>query len=535
MNTPIESAPPGQGPAAPAAGAPVRPILEMRGIGKQFGGIRVLRDVDFVVRPGTVHALVGANGAGKSTMMKILAGVYPDHDGEIVVDGHPVTMTSPRVGIDAGIAVIYQENSLVPDLTVADNIALGRERRAGAPGLVNHRRERRRSQEEAERIGVQLPLDARVSDLQVGEQQMTEIVKAVARQARILVMDEPTARLSPPERSRLFAIIRLLVSQGVGVVYISHFLEEVFEVCNEVTVLRDGQLVGHHDIGDLDVASLARLMVGDKMDELEADASERPARTVSDETSAGLRLSGVSLDGKIAPLDLTVPRGSVLGVTGLENSGRTELASLLVGAITGGSGSIEIGDRYRGRLPRNPQAALRAGMIMVPADRKTDGIVELRSVAENIVLSALRAQLSRAGFRRRRAARELVSEMSGQFGIRPARTDLPISALSGGNQQKALFARAVASGADVLLLDQPTAGVDIGAKVDLYRQIDQMTERGITVLLFSDDLTEILRVSDRVMIMHEGVAGDITPASDYDRASLLAAVTSPRTRHRAAR
>jgi ABC-type sugar transport system ATPase subunit len=368
-------------------------------------------------------------------------------------------------------------------------------------------------------------MDARVCELDVGQQQMCEIVKAVARRTQILVMDEPTARLSMTQRERLFEIVRRLAERGVGIIYISHFLEEVFAVCDDVTVLRDGRVVADRSLGALSLEELAHVLVGDKFAAIERDTARHLARVSlsSEVTDVALRLRGLHVAAKVEPLDLRVGPGEVIGFAGLQGSGRSELARALVGAQPGARGEVEVGD-YRG-LPRDPREAVRAGLLMLPASRKTEGIIDTRRVRHNIELIALRDRLARRGWRRGGEARRVVADLMERFGVRPTDPDLAITALSGGNQQKVLFARAAASGAKVLILDQPTAGVDIGAKVELYEQIERLIAEGTAVILISDDLTELLRLSDRIVIMRRGRASTPAPANAYDRASLLAAIT----------
>ncbi|GAA1688275.1 ribose import ATP-binding protein RbsA [Mycolicibacterium murale] len=499
------------------------PRLEMRGITKDFPAGRVLHAVDLTVQPGEVHALVGENGAGKSTLMKILAGVHADHGGTIAVDGEPLSGSSPAAMLKAGIAVIYQEFSLVPDMTAAQNIALGREPAAVLPGLMKHRAARRRSVSELAEIGIDVPADVLVSQLPVGQQQMVEIAKAVARKAKILVMDEPTARLSAGERERLFEIIAMLSGRGVGIIYISHFLEEILAVCSTVTVLRDGRHITTCSRAGLDQDKIAHLMVGDKFEAMTEGVGRGTRAADCAGSPVALALEDVAVAGALAPVTLAVRHGEVMGFAGIQGSGRTELARALVGAVGGTTGRLRVGD-YAG-LPRNPRHAADAGLLMLPGNRKSEGIIEQRSVHANIALTALRGRFSRRGcVRARHIARE-VEDLMGRFAIHPRKTDLQITALSGGNQQKVLFARAVAAQPRVLILDQPTAGVDIGAKAELYAQIEMLADSGVTVLVFSDDLEELLQLSNRIVVMRKGVARDPQPSTQFDRAALLAAIT----------
>jgi ABC-type sugar transport system ATPase subunit len=497
--------------------------LEMRGITKDFPAGRVLHGIDLVVRSGEVHALVGENGAGKSTLMKILAGVHADHGGTIAVDGVELSASSPADMLRAGIAVIYQEFSLVPDMTAPQNIALGREPAGRVPGVMRHRAAHRRSLAELAEIGIDVPLDVPVSELPVGQQQMVEIAKAVARQAKILVMDEPTARLSAAERQRLFDIVAMLSRRGVAIIYISHFLEEIVAVCSTVTVLRDGRQITTRVLDGLDQSKIAHLMVGDTFEAMTEGVGRGGRDYACDGVERALELDGLAVAGKLAPVSLAVGRGEVMGFAGIQGSGRTELARALVGAIGGTSGRIRL-DGFTG-LPRNPRRAADAGLLMLPGNRKTEGIIEQGSVAKNIELTALRGRFARRGCVRRRYVGGAVDELIDRFAVHPRRPDLAITALSGGNQQKVLFARAVAAEPTVLILDQPTAGVDIGAKAELYTQIEMLADAGVTILVFSDDLEELLQLSDRIVLLRKGVAAPPRPSGDFDRAALLAAIT----------
>jgi ABC-type sugar transport system ATPase subunit len=500
------------------------PLLEMSGITKDFTGGRVLHGVDLAVQPGRVHALVGENGAGKSTLMKILAGLYPDHGGTISLQGMPLESRSPAEVLRNGVAVIYQEFSLIPDMTVAENIALGREPRSAVPGRLSHSAVTERGVDELREFGLDLPMDRPVRELDVGQQQMTEIAKAVARRARVLVMDEPTARLSLTERERLFGIIRQLADRGVGIVYISHFLEEIFAVCNDVTVLRDGRVVGSQPIESLDLSAITHLMVGDKFDTIAKDTARHRGHVDESLTrEVALRLVGVEVPGKVAPTSLVLHRGQVIGIAGLQGAGRTDLVRAIVGSSRLATGRIET-PRFSG-LPKSPRQAVAAGILMLPASRKTEGILEVRSVRHNIELIALRTDLSRAGLLLRGQISATVTDLMKRFNVNPRNPTLTITSLSGGNQQKALFARAAAAGADVLILDQPTAGVDVGAKVELYDQIDRLVSEGVSILLISDDLMELLRLSDTIMLMHKGMASDQYPVTDFNRQTLLARIT----------
>ncbi len=498
------------------------PLLLMRGITKDFSGGRVLFGVDFDLRAGEVHALVGQNGAGKSTLMKILAGVYPDYGGQVSLDGEPIDLRDPRDALDHGVAVIYQEFALVSEMTVAQNIALGQE--PGERGLVNHRQIRDDAVAELERLGIDLPVDTPVKQLGVAGQQLTEIVKAISRRARILVMDEPTARLSGVERERLFDTVRDLAASGVGIVYISHFLEEIFEIADRVTVLRDGNMVAVEPTSALELGSLARLVVG--RDVRDGDSAERRDSTAQAGQS-GISLNSLCVPGRAGPIDLDIERGEIVGLTGLVGSGRTSLARAMVGLEHSATGSITLGS-WSG-LPAHPGEAASVGMLLLAEDRKRQGLVLQRSVSENIALTALRSSLSKWGFVRLRERARVVGELVERLRLVPARPEVAASSLSGGNQQKVVFARAMAADARVLILDQPTAGVDIGAKEELYAQIDRLAREGVTIIFISDDLDEILRMCDRVVVMKRGRPEPPVPAEGIDRASLLEAISDTAT------
>jgi ABC-type sugar transport system ATPase subunit len=500
-------------------------LLKMRRITKDFPGGRVLHGVDLDLHRGEVHALVGQNGAGKSTLMKILAGHYPDYDGTISIDGQLIRMRSPKSALEQRIAVIYQEFTLAPDLTVAENIALGREPKRIFSAIIDHRKLLARSRAEAEALGIDIPLDVPLGRLNVAQQQLTEIVKAVARDAQVLVMDEPTARLSSKERDQLFAIIRNLSKKGVGIVYISHFLEEIFAVAANATVLRDGYRVATGPLSYLDVGKLARLIVGDKFREIDLSTRQKLAHA-SASGQPLLEVRGLSVEGRLKATSFTIDKGEVIGLAGLQGSGRTELADALVGNGERRRAGEILLNGFAG-LFSNPKQALAKGMLMLPGSRKTQGILPTRSLSENIAVGALRSELANhLGFIRGGRRNRLVNGMLDRFSVRPKDPNRSISSLSGGNQQKVLFARAAAAKADVLILDQPTAGVDVGATVEIYDQIDALTEAGMGVLVISDDLNELLRLSDRIFLVKEGAIIDVRPAAQYSRASLLAAITS---------
>jgi ABC-type sugar transport system ATPase subunit len=494
-------------------------LLEMREIRKSFSGVQVLRGVDFSLKAGEIHALVGHNGAGKSTLMKVLGGNYVDYDGEVRLDGEEVRLGAPRAALQRGVAVIYQDFSLVPDLTVAENIALGREPRGRLSGIIAHGRLRERSKQEAERLGIALPMNMPVRRLGVGAQQMTEIVRACSQDVRILVMDEPTARLAPAERELLFATMRRMAEeQQVGIVYISHFLDEVCRLADRITIMRDGLVVETGSGSSYTVDSLAKLLVGH---EIVASLSPTPAGRGADEAREALNVRGLSIHGR-PPIDLSIRRGEIVGLAGLVGSGRTRFARALIGDVRG-AGSVEVDGRLMKR--RNPDRATRYGLVLTPEDRKASGLALTSSVEANIVASSLGKLLATAGIVHPGSRARMALDMIQRFAIRPPARKKIVGQLSGGNAQKVLLARAVASRPKVMILDQPTAGVDIGAKSELHNQIRLAAQQGAGILVISDDLDELLDLSDRIMVMTAGTMSGSFRKAELTRASLLATMS----------
>lgn len=471
----------------------------MHGITKEFPGGRVLHGVQLTVEAGEVHALVGQNGAGKSTLIKILGGVYPDYGGVVRISGREVRLSAPQTAIRAGISVIYQELDLVPHMTVAENIALGREpgRRVGPVMTYSYSETRRWSEGILERLGVDLPLDAPVDELSVALQQITQVVRAVALDARVLVMDEPTARLSMSERDRLFSTVRQLQTKGTGIIFISHFLEEVFQIATRVTVLRNGRVVHAGLTSDLDPGTLAQLMVGRAV-----EAGGRPQAHPPGPRQELLRVEGLGYPYRFRDLSFRLNAGEIVGMAGLVGSGRTSVARALVAADGPPQGRIWI----QGRPVRfgSPKAAARRGVVILPEDRKRQGLVLVRPVSENIVLTALANLLTCFGMVRQRARQQMVTRFIDDMRIVASSPEVSAALLSGGNQQKVLLARLLASEAGILILDQPTAGVDIGTKAQIYGDIARLAGAGCGVLIISDDLDEIIRLSHRVLVMRRG-------------------------------
>jgi len=485
----------------PSGGA--APLLEASGISKNFGGIAALTDVRFDLLRGEVHALMGENGAGKSTLMKILSGVYSTYDGEVRLDGQPVAFASVRQAEAAGVAIIHQELNLVAELSVADNIFLGREPRIA--GLVIDRRASRLAARQLlDRLGIDLDPEARVGTLRVGEQQLVEIAKALSLDARILIMDEPTSALSPAECERLFRIVRQLAADGVAVVYISHRLDEVMQLADRVTVFRDGRHVLTKPIGELSQDAIISAMVGREM--LAADYGEATSRgeivlsarnlTLSKPHRRGWRdvLKGVSFD---------LHAGEILGIGGLLGSGRTEILESLFGVSRGRSGG-EIDLWGRPVDIRSPREARRLGLALVTEDRKSQGLHLDASITDNVALPLV-SRLAAFGLRSFAAEKGLARDAVKSLGIRCSGIEQPAGRLSGGNQQKVVIGKWLATRPKILLLDEPTRGIDVGAKREIYDLIFRLArEDGLAIVVVSSELPELLLLSDRILVMSEG-------------------------------
>jgi ribose transport system ATP-binding protein len=486
------------------------PLLSMRGIVKSFPGVRALRGVDLELRGGEVLALMGENGAGKSTLIKVLAGAHPPDAGSIHLQDREARFTSPLDARRAGIAVIYQEFNLVPSLTAIENIFLGQE--PARAGFVRRNEERRRAAEVFARLGVAVEPDAPCRELTVAQQQLVEIARALAFDARIVVMDEPSATLTPQEVERLFAIIRDLRTRGIGIIYVSHRLEEVFAIADRVLVLRDGEAIACRPIGEVTRDELIRLMVGRRLEE------EFPRRQVQIGPPR-LVVRGLRRGRKVRDVSFEIRRGEVLGLTGLVGAGRTETARLIFGADRKEAGTVELDGR---RLDiRSPRDAIRAGIALLTEDRKAQGLVLAQSVRDNFALPNLE-RFSFLGFVQRRAERQALDRHIEAMRIRLASPEQPARNLSGGNQQKVVLAKWLERNCEVLLFDEPTRGIDVGAKVEIYRLINDLAAAGKAILLISSELPEVLGMSDRILVMHEGrLTGEITDVGRATQEEIL--------------
>lgn len=475
------------------------PLLEVEEIGKSFPGVRALHRVSFSVFPGEVVAVLGENGAGKSTLMKILAGVQAPDSGTIRLEGHPVQIRSVQEGLAHGIALIHQELNLATNLSVGANLFLGRE--PSRWGFLREREIAGRARTFLDRVGLDLDPGTVVGDLSIGRRQLVEIAKALSTNARLLIMDEPTSSLSQQETERLFEVVKDLRKSGVSVLYISHRLGEVVELADRVVVLRDGENAGELGRGEITHDRMVSLMVGRELSQFYAHEPHPPG---------GVALAVSGLRTRVHPghaIDFEVRAGEIVGVAGLVGAGRTELLETLFGVRPAVSGTIAVGG---GPVEiRHPRDAIAAGLALVPEDRKQQGLILDMAVADNLSLASI-ARDQRAGFLNFAAERELTAEMTGRMRIKAPSPRQPVRFLSGGNQQKVVLGKWLAMRPKVLLLDEPTRGIDIGAKREIYALMEELAGQGVAILFVSSEMEEVIGMSDRVLVMHEGrIAGEL--------------------------
>ncbi len=503
-------------------------MLEIRNVSKRFPGVRALHDVTFDVAHGEVHALVGENGAGKSTLMKILSGIDTDFDGDVRLDGKRLALTGPRDAQRHGIAIIHQELNLIPELTVAENIFLGREPRTAA-GLLDIGRMERGARELLDRLNLDIPPDRPVKWLRVGEQQLVEVAKALSLDARLLILDEPTSALSQGEIERLFETVAALKANGVTMIYISHKFDEIFRIADRVTVLRDGEVVGGRAIGETDQRELIRMMVGRNL----SDLFPKEHAVLGDDV---LRVEHLSLDPdtgrggrSLHDISFTLRRGELLGVAGLMGAGRTELLQALFGAAAGHvSGRIFVDGRER-RIAA-PRDAIRDGLAFVTEDRKGQSLVLLLSVAHNMTLAALDRFL-RLNLVKEREEAAAVRDSIEQLRIKTPAANAGVDKLSGGNQQKVAIAKCLLTRPKVLLLDEPTRGIDVGAKAEIYGLISRLAQDGAGIVMASSELPELLAMCDRILVLCEGrLTAELSRAEATQERIMEAATARQRSR-----
>jgi len=490
------------------------PTLVVRGLVKHFGPVIALARAELEVRPGEIHALVGENGAGKSTLVKLLAGVYQPTAGQMLLDGEPLAPRTPADARDAGIAVIYQEPTLFPDLSVAENVFMGR-LLTGRGGMVSRRAMRDRTRELLATLGVEIDPDRPALGLSIADQQLVEIVKAVSLDAKLLVMDEPTAALSGVEVDRLFAVARQLRDRGAAVVFISHRFDEIFALCDRITVMRDGEHVSTQDTATTDVATIVRQMVGRSVDTM----FPRTGRTAGDVV---LEVEGLTRAGTFEGIDLHVRAGEILGIAGLVGSGRSEVVRAVFGIDPYDSGTVRVDGALLAQ--DDPEQAMRRGLALVPEDRRRQGLHTDLSVARNVALT-LRRRLSRGGILTSGAEYRVAHEWAATLQVRARDLDTVAGTLSGGNQQKVVLAKWLSTRPRVLIIDEPTRGIDVGTKAEVHRLLDRLAGEGVAVLMISSELPEVLGMSDRVLVMREGRVTAVLDRADADPETVMAAAT----------
>ncbi|WP_433374752.1 sugar ABC transporter ATP-binding protein [Streptosporangium sp. CA-115845] len=495
-------------------------VLEVTGLTVEFPGVRALDGVDLDVQAGEVHALIGENGAGKSTLLKVLGGVHSPSAGTVLLHGKAYAPRRPSDALAHGIAVIYQEFTLFPALTVAENVYAGREPHSRWSRGIRYGEMRAGCRELFNILGVDIDPDAQVADLSVSEQQLVEIAKALGTNGRVIVMDEPTAALSNEEVERLLDVVRRLRDEGRSVVYVSHRLEEVFAVADRATVLRDGRLVRTLDIADTDEDELVRLMVG-------RDVGAVFHREAVAEGKVALRLVGVSAGRLLRDVDLDVRAGEIVGIGGVAGAGQAELTQAVFGALPLRAGHMELdGRRY---APATPADALAAGVGFLHEDRKRAGILPDLSIRQNLTVTVLeRLRHGLARLLSRRAEERTYAEYAGRLRVRATGPEQLISELSGGNQQKVLLGRALAPGGRVLVLNEPTRGVDIGAKAEIHALVNELTAAGAAVLMVSSDLPELLGASDRIVVLSRGRVVGVLEGEDRTEENVIACATTGR-------
>jgi len=492
-------------------------VLEMKNITKTFPGVKALDKVNFSLKKGEVHALLGENGAGKSTLMKVLNGIHQRDEGEIIVKGESVKFQNTKEAQNAGLAIIHQELELIPYLNVAENIFLGREDRNGI--FINYQKLYQKTEEVLDLLGVDIDPRAKIKDLNIGSQQMVEIAKAVSQDADILVMDEPTSSLTNQEIEILFELIERLKQQEIAIVYISHRLEEVFEICDRVTVLRDGQFVGEVKTSETNEDQLIKMMVGRTIEDRFPKMSFNPTGEI-------LKVENLSVPKEINNASFSLKKGEILGIAGLMGSGRTELAKAIFGVFKDKSGDIY----YRGEKIKinSPADAINNGIYYLSEDRKEEGLVLGLSVANNISISVLKSMLKANTFIDANAETNLAEKYIEDLKIKTPSEKQLVKNLSGGNQQKVVISKLLSTKPEVVIFDEPTRGIDVGAKREIYNLMQDLIAEGVAVILISSELPEVLNLSNRIIVMHEKEIMGELDAATADQEAVMKLATGRR-------
>ncbi|WP_281252444.1 sugar ABC transporter ATP-binding protein [Oceanobacillus timonensis] len=492
------------------------PFIEMEAIDKSFAGNQVLKNVHFDVRYGEVHALMGENGAGKSTLVKVLTGIHPRDNGAIKVKGDEVVFKHPKDAEEKGIAVIHQELNIIPHLTVTQNMFLGKELTFGKTGILNTKEMKKQTKKRLHDLGVtNIHPDETAGDLSVGKQQMVEIARALATKAELIIMDEPTAALTEREIESLFKVVHSLREQGVSIIYISHRMEEIFEICDRITVLRDGQYVGTKNVRETSFESIVKMMVGRELGE------RFPTRNnvIGDVI---FEVENLELEGFFKDIHFDVRKGEILGVAGLMGAGRSEVMEAIFGFRKKNNGLVKLhGNPLNIKHPRD---SVKAGIGFITEDRKSKGLVINASIRENIALPNLNT-ISTNGVISSAKEKSLVENLIQQLQVRTTGQEQEVKSLSGGNQQKIVIAKWLGIEPKVLILDEPTRGVDVGAKKEIYTIMNELTKNGVAIIMISSELPEVLGVSDRILVLHEGKVTGLLDRDEADQEKIMMAAT----------
>ena len=475
-------------------------VLEMRHIYKTFPGVKALQNVDFTLKKGEIHALMGENGAGKSTLIKVLTGVEEFETGEILIDGcdHAIVNRSPQEAQNRGISTVYQEVNLCPNLTVAENLFIGREPRKG--GLIDWKTMNKKAGKLLQDLDIHADVTQTIDHYSIAIQQMVAIARAVDMSAKVLILDEPTSSLDDGEVEKLFTLMRRLKAEGVGIIFVTHFLEQVYAVCDKITVLRNGQLVGQFTTAELPRVQLVAKMMGKDFDDLAAIKNSRSEEKHGDDDVV-IKAVGLGKNGYIKPFDLVIHKGEVVGFTGLLGSGRSETVRVLYGAEKPDEGELKVNGKTL--TARHPLMSMNAGMAYLPEDRKNEGIIADLSVRENLIM-ALQAKRGIFHLLSRKQQEEFTDKYIEMLQIKTASRETPIKSLSGGNQQKVIIGRWLLTNPDFLILDEPTRGIDVGTKTEIQKLVVKLAEQGMAVVFISSEIEEMLRTCDRMVVMRDG-------------------------------
>lgn len=476
-------------------------VLEMRHIYKTFPGVKALQNVDFTLKKGEIHALMGENGAGKSTLIKVLTGVEEFETGEIMIEGcdHTIINRSPQEAQQKGISTVYQEINLCPNLTVAENLFIGREPRKG--GLIDWKTMNRKASELLGSLDINADVTKTIDNYSIAIQQMIAIARAIDMSAKVLILDEPTSSLDDGEVEKLFELMRKLRAEGVGIIFVTHFLEQVYAVCDKITVLRNGQLVGRYTTAELPRVQLVAKMMGKDFDDLAAIKGEKDKGAAHSDEDIVIKAAGLGRKGYIKPFDLVIHKGEVIGFTGLLGSGRSESVRVLYGAERSDEGNLFI--KGKKVVAKHPLTSMNEGMAYLPEDRKNEGIIADLSVRENLIM-ALQAKRGMFRLLSRKQQEEYTDKYIEMLQIKTASRETPIKSLSGGNQQKVIIGRWLLTNPDFLILDEPTRGIDVGTKTEIQKLVVKLAEEGMAVVFISSEIEEMLRTCDRMVVMRDG-------------------------------